>query len=109
MLPVWDGWGERHPCTILYLDSNVVLRVMKEDGVDGYNAVQVGAGERKVKRVTKPLMGHYAKCQSLFPSKEGRSVLSCLLLSYRFNSLLFSDGLNYLWPHFAARIIRPTA
>jgi len=71
MLPVWDGWGERHPCTILYLDSNFVLSVMKEDGVDGYNAVQVGAGERKVKRVTKPLMGHYAKCQSLFPSKEG--------------------------------------
>ena len=61
MMPVWDGWGERHPCTVLYLDSNVVLRNKTKDGIEGYDAVEVGAGERKAKNVTKPLMGHYAK------------------------------------------------
>lgn len=61
MMPVWDGWGERHPCTVLYLDSNVVLRCKTSDGPDGYDAVQVGAGERKAKRVKKPQMGQYAK------------------------------------------------
>jgi len=63
MMPVWDGWGERHPCTVLHLDSNVVIRNKTSDGVgaDGYDAVEVGAGERKPKNVTKPLMGHYAK------------------------------------------------
>jgi len=61
MMPLWDGWGERHPCTVLYLDNNVVLRNKTKDGVEGYDAVEVGAGERKAKNVTKPLMGHYAK------------------------------------------------
>lgn len=61
MMPVWDEWGERHPCTVLYLDSNVVIKNKTSDTVDGYDAVQLGAGERKAKRVTKPLMGHYAK------------------------------------------------
>ena len=61
MMPVWDKWGERHPCTVLFLDNNVVLRNKTSDSKEGYDAVQVGAGERKAKRVTKPLMGHYAK------------------------------------------------
>jgi large subunit ribosomal protein L3 len=61
MMPVWDGWGERHPCTVLYLDSNVVLRNKTREGIEGYDAVEIGAGERKAKNVTKPLLGHYAK------------------------------------------------
>ena len=61
MMPIWDGWGERHPCTILFLDNNVVLRNKTSDTIDGYDSVEIGAGERKAKRVTKPLMGHYAK------------------------------------------------
>ena len=61
MMPVWDGWGERHPCTVLYLDNNVVIRNKTSDTVDGYDAVQIGAGERKSKRITKPLMCHFAK------------------------------------------------
>jgi large subunit ribosomal protein L3 len=60
MMPVWDAWGERHACTVLYLDSNVVIRTFTEEE-DGYLAVQIGAGERKKKNVTKPLLGHYAK------------------------------------------------
>ena len=65
MMPVWDGWGERHPCTVLHLDTNVVIRnkTSSEGGGagGGYDAVEVGAGERKAKNVTRPLMGHYAK------------------------------------------------
>jgi large subunit ribosomal protein L3 len=61
MMPLWDGWGERHPCTVLYLDNNVVLRNKTKESIDGYDAVELGAGERKVKNITKPLMGHYAK------------------------------------------------
>ncbi|KAL7436489.1 hypothetical protein ACHAXM_005219 [Skeletonema potamos] len=61
MMPVWDEWGERHPCTVLYLDSNVVIRNKTSDSSDGYDSVQIGAGERKAKRVSKPLMCNYAK------------------------------------------------
>ena len=61
MMPIWDGWGERHPCTVLYLDSNVVLAHRTSDGADGYDAVVLGAGERKAKNVNKPTMGTYIK------------------------------------------------
>jgi len=60
MMPVWDEWGERHSCTILYLDENVVLEVKNKDQ-HGYDAVVLGAGERKLKRVNKPLRGIYDK------------------------------------------------
>lgn len=61
MMPIWDAWGERHACTVLYLDNNVVMKTFTEEK-DGYFGVQLGAGERKKKNVTKPLMGHYKNC-----------------------------------------------
>lgn len=61
MMPMWDEWGERHPCTVLYLDNNVVIRNKTSESKDGYDAVQIGAGERKAKNVNKPMMCHYAK------------------------------------------------
>jgi len=60
MMPIWDEWGERHACTVLYLDSNVVIRTFTQEQ-DGHCGVQIGAGEYKMKNVTKPLLGHYAK------------------------------------------------
>lgn len=58
MTAVWDEWGNRIPCTIVFLDENIVTEV-KSKSSHGYDAVVVGAGERKEKRVTKPLRGHY--------------------------------------------------
>jgi len=60
MMPVWDDWGERHPCTVLLLDKNVVMKTFTEEK-HGYIAVQLGAGERKRKNVTKPVLGHCEK------------------------------------------------
>jgi large subunit ribosomal protein L3 len=58
MMPVWDDWGERHPCTVLFLDSNVVLghKTMEKNG---YMAVQIGAGERKKKNVKGTILGQF--------------------------------------------------
>eukprot|EP00545_Synedropsis_sp_CCMP1620_P009334 CAMPEP_0119015324 /NCGR_PEP_ID=MMETSP1176-20130426/10815_1 /TAXON_ID=265551 /ORGANISM="Synedropsis recta cf, Strain CCMP1620" /LENGTH=392 /DNA_ID=CAMNT_0006968611 /DNA_START=8 /DNA_END=1182 /DNA_ORIENTATION=+ len=58
MMPVWDDWGDRHPCTVLYLDSNVVTGLKTIDQ-HGYMAVQVGAGERKKKNVKSTILGQY--------------------------------------------------
>uniref|UniRef100_A0A7S2E7L0 Large ribosomal subunit protein uL3m n=1 Tax=Trieres chinensis TaxID=1514140 RepID=A0A7S2E7L0_TRICV len=60
MMPVWDEWGERHPCTVIYLDTNVVVQGKTQDK-DGYNAVQLGAGERKKKNVPRAVMGIYER------------------------------------------------
>jgi len=60
MMPVWDEWGERHACTVLFLDENIVLEVKSKEK-HGYNAVVLGAGEKKLKRVKKPQLGFYNK------------------------------------------------
>jgi large subunit ribosomal protein L3 len=59
MMPVWDEWGVRHPCTVLYLDNNVVLGHKTEEE-HGYYAVQVATGQRKRKNVGKSVLGQYA-------------------------------------------------
>ena len=61
MVPVWDAWGERHACTVLHLDTNVVIRTKTSDGPDGYDSVVVGAGERRRKNVSRALLGTYDK------------------------------------------------
>jgi len=58
MMPVWDEWGVRHPCTVLYMDSNMVLG-HKTVEQHGYTAVQVAAGQRKRKNVGKSVLGQY--------------------------------------------------
>jgi large subunit ribosomal protein L3 len=68
MLPYWDSWGIRYPATVLQLDNCQVVQVKKEE-TEGYTALQLGVGEAKIKRVNKPLLGHYAKA-SIPPKRK---------------------------------------
>jgi len=52
--------GRMVAVTVLDATSNVVNQI-KNSGSDGYEAVQIGFGARKEKRVTKPLQGHFKK------------------------------------------------
>ena len=54
--------GQHVPVTVLKLDNCQVVAQRTEDK-DGYNAVQLGSGFRKVKRTTKALRGHFAKAK----------------------------------------------
>lgn len=54
--------GTHVPVTVLALDSVEVVAQRTEDR-DGYNAVQIGFGKAKVKRVSKALRGHFAKAK----------------------------------------------
>lgn len=42
----------------MQLDQNVAMQVKKE-ATDGYDAVQLGAGTKKAKRVSQPERGHH--------------------------------------------------
>lgn len=53
--------GEAIPVTVLSLDQNVVTQKKTSDGADGYDAIQLAAGDRREKLVNKPEKGHYAK------------------------------------------------
>ena len=60
MVPLWDEWGVRHPCTVLMLDNTQVVQSKTQES-NGYTALQVGVGEAKQKNVSKPLAGHFEK------------------------------------------------
>ncbi len=49
------------PVTVVLAGPNRVLQVKTKDGKDGYNAVQLGFGDQKDSRLTKPKLGHLVK------------------------------------------------
>ena len=60
--------GKNIPCTLIEAGPCVVTQVKTVEN-DGYNAVQLGYGEKKAKRTTKALAGHFAKA-STTPKKR---------------------------------------
>src|SRR6185369_15744097 len=54
--------GEDVPVTLLKVDNVQVIAVRTTEK-DGYAAVQLGIGTAKVKNVSKPVRGHYAKAK----------------------------------------------
>lgn len=50
--------GRARAATILAADAITVTQVKTKDGKDAYAAVQVGAGERRAKNVSKAVLGH---------------------------------------------------
>ena len=59
MSRVYNDAGEHIPVTVLRLDNVQVVAQRTEDK-NGYTAVQLGAGQSKVKNTTKALRGHFA-------------------------------------------------
>ena len=60
MTQVFDEAGRQIPVTVLELGPCPVVQ-RKTVETDGYDAVQIGYGEKKAKRLTKPLQGHFKK------------------------------------------------
>src|SRR3989344_977092 len=60
MSQVFDGEGKVTPVTVVSADPNVVLQVKNKEK-DGYEAVQLGFGIRKVKNIKKPQQGQFGK------------------------------------------------
>lgn len=62
MTRVYTDAGEHVPVTVLKVENCQVVGVRKAAGDGkGYNAVQLGVGTRKVRNVSKPMRGHFAK------------------------------------------------
>jgi len=60
--------GRQVPVTVLQLDKLQVV-AQRTAEKDGYSAVQLGAGTAKVKRVSAPMRGHFAKA-SVEPKRK---------------------------------------
>lgn len=63
MSQIFDHQGNAIPVTIVQAGPCTVLQV-KTVQTDGYNAIQLGFGEKKEKHTTKPLQGHFRKSDS---------------------------------------------
>ena len=56
MTQIFDEEGRQIPVTVLELGPCAVVQ-RKTVETDGYDAVQIGFGEKKAKRLTQPLQG----------------------------------------------------
>lgn len=61
MTQIFAQDGEAIPVTVLVAEENVIVQKKSSDGEDGYDAVQIGAGSRRDKLVTKAMKGHFEK------------------------------------------------
>ncbi|MGA0556177.1 50S ribosomal protein L3 [Larkinella sp. VNQ87] len=60
MTSLYNADGQALACTVIEAGPCVVTQVKTQES-DGYKAVQLGYGEKKEKRTTKPLLGHFKK------------------------------------------------
>src|SRR5512141_2816899 len=60
MTQVFDGEGKVIPVTVIEAGPCTVIQ-RKTANSDGYDAVQIGFGQKKAHRVGKPLLGHFQK------------------------------------------------
>ncbi len=60
MTQIFGEKGALIPVTVLEASPNVIVQKKTKDN-DGYDAIQVGYGDVKIKHVTKPVKGHFDK------------------------------------------------
>ena len=60
MTQIFDETGDIIPVTVVKAEPNQILGIRTQEK-NGYTAVQVGVGEKKKNRTTKPEAGQYAK------------------------------------------------
>ena len=60
MTSVYNASGKNIPCTVLEVGPCVVTQVRTLEK-DGYEAIQLGYGERSKKRTSKALQGHFKR------------------------------------------------
>ena len=68
MTSIYDADGKNIPCTVIEAGPCVITQV-KSTETDGYNALQLGFGDQKERRVNMPAMGHFKKSGST-PKKK---------------------------------------
>ena len=63
MTRLFNNDGNHVPVTVIKLIPNFVTQVKTTEGKEGYNAYQVGYGEKREKLLTKPNKGHLKKAK----------------------------------------------
>lgn len=96
MSQVFNEKGTVCPVTVLEIGDVVVTQV-KTKAKDGYNAVQVGFGERKAKNISKAVKGHTKELGNFMFLREFRfedndQALSALKVGDKIDQNIFVNG-----------------
>ncbi len=96
MSQVFNEQGTVCPVTVLEIGDVVVTQV-KTKATDGYNAVQVGFGDRKAKNISKPVKGHLKDLGNFmflkeFRFEEGDTTMSAYKVGDKVDQNLFVNG-----------------
>jgi len=62
MTQLFDKAGKAIAATVIYVPPSVVVQVKRVE-TDGYNALQLGYGQAKERRINKPMAGHFQKAK----------------------------------------------
>jgi len=92
MTSIYSAEGKATPCTVIEAGPCVVTQVKTQDK-DGYEAVQLGFGERKEKNTPNALKGHFKKANTSPKSKLAEfKGFDALSLGDVVNVDLFAEG-----------------
>jgi large subunit ribosomal protein L3 len=92
MTSVYSAEGKAMPCTVIEAGPCVVTQVKTQDR-DGYEAVQLGFGDRKEKNTPNALKGHFKKAKTDPKSKLAEfSGFEGLNLGDTVNVDIFEEG-----------------
>lgn len=96
MTRIFTEDGTTVPVTVLDVSSNRVAQVKKKE-TDGYCAVQIAFGKRNPSRISKPMIGHFAKAgieaaASLVEFRVDESRLAEIKVGDSVDVSLFSAG-----------------
>lgn len=68
MTSIYNQEGRSIACTMIKIGKYTIIQ-KKEKKKDGYDAIQIGYDEKKIKNTTKPLLGHFKKSNTT-PKKK---------------------------------------
>lgn len=92
MSQIFDAAGNVVPVTLIRAMSNIVVQVRTKEK-DGYEAIQMGTGEKKTKRIAKPQIGHFKELGNFRYVREVRlKELATVERGNTFDVSVFSEG-----------------
>ncbi|MFA4896895.1 MULTISPECIES: 50S ribosomal protein L3 [Microbacterium] len=91
MTQVWNADGKLVPVTVIELAPNVVTQIRTPEK-DGYNAVQIAAGQIDPRKVNKPLTAHF-EAAGVTPRRHVTEIRTADAADYSLGQELTVDGL----------------
>ena len=92
MSQLFDAAGNVVPVTIIRVMPNIAVQVRTKEK-DGYDAIQLGAGDRKQKRIAKPQIGHFKELGNFRYVREVRLKEPAIVeRGTAFDVSVFSEG-----------------